>query len=80
MVKRTWVQWGEEVLRRTEENADACQKNKDDLHKLEVAFEALKGEYKELRTKAGLWGALAGAIPVIIAVVWWLFTKSGKGG
>jgi hypothetical protein len=79
MVKRTWVQWGEEVLRRTEENADACKQCNERVHKLEVAFEALKGQFREVRLKAGFWGALAGAVPAIIALVWWLL-KSGKGG
>lgn len=29
-------------------------------------------EIAKLTVKAGVWGALAGAIPAVVAVVWWL--------
>ena len=52
----------------------ARQKASDEMRTIEVR---LTGEIAKLEVKSGVWGALAGCIPAIVAVIIWLLTAYG---
>ena len=65
-----WDEWSKFVL--------------SELKRLSMAYEGLREtsegiriEIAKLKVKAGIWGAIGGAIPVIVMMfLWWI--KSGK--
>ncbi len=61
-----WQEWSKYVLTELE-------RNHEDHKSIMKALNAIQVELGMLKVKAGLWGALAGAVPAIIAVLWVLF-------
>jgi len=76
-----WGPWSEHVLYQIEHQA-ACHDELDKkVDKMDVAFNVEIAKLKtELRLKAGIWGLIAGAIPVAIALLVLLVSKILSGG
>lgn len=56
----------EKALKEANEKLDRIRTDDMSLVKVEIAT---------LKVKAGMWGAVAGAIPALVAILWYLFTK-----
>ena len=67
-----WGEWGRHVLL-------ALEKNEDDHTKLSETLSTIQLDIAKLQMKAGLWGALAGAVPGIAAAVIMLVVFVAKG-
>jgi len=63
----SWNRWQERVLSELEEN-------RRDHNKLFDALTECKIELAMLKVKSGVWGAVAGFIPVAIVSVWFLLS------
>ena len=69
MTGNGWDEWGKHVLEEQKRQGEALEKITSGLEafKIEIVKEIAK-----LKIKSGIWGALAGALPVTIALVAWL--------
>jgi len=64
----SWDEYRKYVTDKLEEHSENHTEIFTRLGKIEVAIATLK-------VKAGVWGALAGAIPVAITIIVWLIVK-----
>lgn len=73
-----WNEYREFVLQELKRLHEEGQKQREENEQHTRRVEQRLGEVCEaiavLRTKAGVWGALAGAVPVLIALAVWLLT------
>ena len=60
-----WSEWSKHVLAELERLNDWCGKMDDTQTNILVQISALK-------VKAGIWGVVGGAIPVLIALAIWM--------
>jgi hypothetical protein len=60
-----WEEYKRVVLHRLE-----CIENKQSEFSLKI--HEVRMDIKSLRVKSGVWGAIAGLIPVAVALVWFL--------
>jgi hypothetical protein len=60
-----WLEWGKHVLAELTRQNDAIERVEKEISKLHV-------EIATLKMKSGLWGATAGAIPVVVALIYLL--------
>ena len=58
-----WAEWGKHVLAELKRLNEACEG-------LEKGNIKIREDLAGLKVKSGLWGASAGAIPVVIMVLW----------
>ena len=69
-----WLQWGKHVLEELKRLSDNCDSTQSELADYKVSHAEehadIKADIRELQVKAAAWGALAGAIPAAIAIVW----------
>lgn len=63
-----WEQWSKHVLIELK-RLDA------DLKKIDVGIQQINVELAMLKIKAGIWGAMAGMVPVLIAIAVQLITS-----
>ena len=63
-----WDEWGRHVLQE-------LRRHHGSLDDIEKAINKIYVEIAMLKVKSGAWGALGGAIPVLIALGVWLLTK-----
>ena len=66
-----WNEWSRHVLAELE-RLNGCYEG------LRVSVEKIHVEIAMLKVKSGAWGALGGAIPVIIGLGVWAITKLAK--
>jgi len=57
-----WKSWSRYVLKELENLSDENKELKSEVAKISI-------ELSQLQVKAGLWGGLAGAIPIIIVLL-----------
>jgi hypothetical protein len=65
----TWVEYQRLVLSELERHTKELQGMHDEIAGIRI-------EIAMLKVKAGVWGALAGMIPVTIALLIWLIQRS----
>lgn len=66
-----WTEYRKLVLKELEDlNVEAIESRKDNIK--------IREEIAALKVKAGVWGMMGGAIPVIIGLIIWII-KSGVG-
>ena len=58
----SWNEWGKHVLLELEEN-------KRDHREIEKVLRSIKVEIAMLKVKSGIWGFVAGFIPVALAMI-----------
>jgi hypothetical protein len=58
-----WDEWGRHVLQQLEQQRQDHLQVRGDLNDIKVQLATLK-------VRAGLWGMLAGVVPVIAALLW----------
>ena len=67
-----WNEWSKYVLKELE-RLNTC------YERLDEKLDKVNNDIITLKLKAGVWGALAGAIPVIVTILIW-FLRSGTIG
>lgn len=67
----SWHEWSNHVLIELKRLDSSLQEVHNELHEISV-------EIAMLKVKAGLWGALAGLIPALIAAAMGFLGKSGN--
>ena len=65
-----WIQYQKLVMDKLGEHDDKFSSIEDKLTKIQVDIATLK-------VKAGVWGGVAGLIPVIVAIVMFYATQTG---
>ena len=76
MTNDTWTEWSRHVLaelKRLSDNYDRLDSRIDDR------FNELYVEIAKLKVKAGVWGMLGGALPVVIGLLVWLLQSKAGG-
>jgi len=70
MSENGWTEWSKYVLKTLEETNEDVKVIRQDVSKLftEIAM---------LKVKAGIWGAMGGAIPVVVLLLVWM-VKNGS--
>lgn len=71
--------WGEykrlilDTMRRLEEIHDEHEE-RDEVRfsKINETLASIRADIASLKVRSGVWGAVAGAIPAIVVLVWWL--------
>ena len=63
-----WAEWKKLVLFQLERNTS-------EHRVLDRRVSEIQTDIAQLKTKAGVWGALAGAIPVLVALGLWLLNR-----
>lgn len=71
--KNGWNEWSKFVLKELE-RLNTC------YERLDEKLDNMTNEITALKLKAGVWGALAGAIPVVVAILIWLLAGGEIGG
>ena len=66
----SWDQWGRHVLKELERHTD-------ELHQQGQTLALIQAAIAGLQVKAGLWGAIAGAIPAVAALLFILLKERG---
>jgi hypothetical protein len=71
--RNSWAEWRKLVLNELESHRSAIEKLNDKYssHSTELAI---------LKVKSGLWGAAAGAIITVAALLFWMLTGHKVGG
>ena len=67
-----WSEWSRFVLKELE-RLNTC------YERLDEKLDKMNNDIISLKLKAGVWGALAGAIPVLVAILIWLLAGGGIG-
>ena len=62
MENNSWDSWGRHVLKELESNETDHRNIMDELAKIRT-------EIATLKVKSGMWGAIAGAVPVLITLL-----------
>jgi len=65
-----WSEWSRFVLKELE-RLNTC------YERLDEKLDKVNNDIIALKLKAGVWGALAGAIPVLVAILVWLLVGGG---
>lgn len=68
-----WNEWSRHVLAELERLGDECEGIRKKLTDLCIEFQVFK---TEMRLKAGVWGALAGMLPVAVGLVIYFVTRA----
>jgi len=63
-----WNEWSRHVL------AELTRLN-DGYESMRQQLESIRVELTSLQVRAGLWGALAGAVPTAVAVAIWILAR-----
>ena len=73
----SWAVWSKYVLKELERLNEKIEQMVEKIIEINNAVSSLKAE---LRFKTGVWGALGGAIPVAVFLIFWFITnKMGNG-
>ena len=64
-----WARWCEFVLSELERLGEGNTDQQKQINDAGIEFAKFAAE---MRVKAGIWGAMAGAIPAIVIFIWWL--------
>lgn len=64
-VQNGWKEWSRHVLAELERHDRLLDRTREDVSEI-------RGDVKVLHFKSGVWGAVGGMIPVVIAVAFWL--------
>ena len=71
MPSDSWEEWSQYVLKELQRLNDSIDALRSDLIKVRVNdLVELKTEIATLKAKAGLWGAVGAAIPVVVFIAW----------
>ena len=65
----SWFAWSKHVLMQLEADTTCLRQLKEEITKLRV-------EVGRLQIKSGAWGAVGGAIPVVVGLAIWLLKSS----
>ena len=63
-----WDEWSKYVLKELERQDQFMKDLANKVNKIEIQIATLKA-------KSGIWGALAGMIPAVGTILYWLLTK-----
>lgn len=66
-----WPEYRREVMER-------LQSLRDDVKALDDKVDGVRIDVAGLKIKASAWGALAGAVPAAVAILWHYFSGKGK--
>ncbi len=69
MTDNGWSEYQKLVLATISENSKRIERTLDAINELKIMHEATKGEISALKIRAGIWGAIAGALPAAVAVL-----------
>ena len=72
MPDNSWDEWRNHVLLELEENSKQMKNIYESLNNVKI-------EIAKLKVKSGVWGALAGAIPASIILIY-MYVKNKFGG
>ena len=72
-----WHEWQKYVLKAIEKQDEKTGKIFDKIDALKIDIASLKVDVSALKVKAGVWGLIGGAIPVILWLGIW-FLRSVK--
>jgi len=72
-----WQEWQKYVLKAIEKQDEKTGKIFDKIDEVKVDVAGLKVDVSALKVKAGVWGLIGGAIPVIVGLGIW-FLRSAK--
>ena len=64
-----WREWSKYVLKELEHNRADHDKMLDLLNEIDKRVAAMDNEVAALQVKAGVWGLIAGTIPVVAAIL-----------
>jgi len=64
----SWMQWSQHVLKELE-RLNTCMVHLDD------EMRKISNEIVALRVKSGMWGIAGGALPAIVALIYFLMAK-----
>lgn len=71
-----WNEWSRHVLAELERLNNCYESIKKDVSELRSEnLSKLKVEIAKLKVRAGVWGVMGGAIPILIALSLWVLTK-----
>ena len=64
----SWGAWANHVLKTMEDQAS-------DIKEIRNSINGIQVEIAMLKVKSGMWGAMGGMIPVLVALMWWIMEK-----
>ena len=76
MYDNGWQEWSKHVLAELKRLSDSYDKLDS---KFDEQFNKLSVEIAKLKVKAGVWGMLGGALPVVIGLLIWLLQSKAGG-
>ena len=71
--ENSWFAWSKTVLLQLEQDTKKLDKHEKCLKEVKDLLTLARIDIAQLKIKSGIWGAIGGGIPVVVALgIWWI--------